>query len=278
MERARQNLTLNKQVKRMVPMTNAFKTKGFGWKPDLPDTRDFTYAKYLGWWGRHKKTKANVDLRSECPAIYNQGALGSCTANAIAAMFQFVDGKESGDSFLPSRLFIYYNERDREGSILSDSGACIRDGITSVHREGVCPESMWPYDISKFAIKPTVECYDEALNHQSIRYMRIGRSISEMESCLNEGYPFVFGFTVYESFESPSVAETGIVTMPRRTENVLGGHAAMAVGYNKKDKMMLVRNSWGTNWGLEGHFWMPFEYFMDEGLSDDFWTIRSAEV
>lgn len=253
-------------------------TQTYGWKPDLPDFRDYLYAKYLGFCGRHKPTPADVDLRPGCAPVYNQGSLGSCTANAIGGMFQFVNKLDAGKDFTPSRLFIYYNERAIEGTVSYDNGAFIRDGIKCVNSLGVCPEPMWPYHISDFTKKPSETCYMEALNHQSVKYMRVARSISEMETCLTEGYPFVFGFTVYESFETAVVAETGVVPMPGPNEKVLGGHAVMAVGYNKKTKQMLVRNSWGSNWGLGGYFWMPFDYFTNTGLSDDFWTLRSVEI
>jgi C1A family cysteine protease len=93
-----------------------------------------------------------------------------------------------------------------------------------------------------------------------------------MLTCLTEGYPFVFGFAVYESFESPQVKRTGVVNMPKKGEVMLGGHAVMAVGFDQAKKRFLVRNSWGRNWGMSGYFTMPFEYL--ETLSADFWTIR----
>jgi C1A family cysteine protease len=249
----------------------------YGWRPDLPDLRDFKFSKYIGWC--HKfKLKSDVDLRPDMPPVYDQKSLGSCTSNAIAAMFQFVNNKEKGKDFMPSRLFIYYNERDTEGSVAVDNGALIRDGIKSVNVQGVCPEDMWKYDITAFATKPTQGCYDEALNHQSIQYMRVGRSLSEMMTCLMQGFPFVFGFSVYESFESDEVAKTGVVPMPKKNEKLLGGHACLAVGFSKSKQMMLARNSWTSNWGEGGYFWLPFEFFTNANLSDDFWTLRSVEI
>jgi len=95
--------------------------------------------------------------------------------------------------------------------------------------------------------------------------------------CLAEGYPFVFGFTVYESFESPAVAKTGVLDMPKPQEKTLGGHAVMAVGYDDKAKRFLVRNSWGSDWGLKGYFTIPYDYLDSRNLADDFWTIRAME-
>jgi len=247
----------------------------YGWQPDLPDHRDLVYAASRSVI---KKIPAKVDLRKACPPVYDQGELGSCTANAIGAAFEFELMKQNKvKDFMPSRLFIYYNERVIEHTVNIDNGAEIRDGIKSVNKQGVCPETMLPYDIKKFTAKPSTTCYTEALKHQVVSYHRVQRSAEQMKACLAEGFPFVFGFTVYDSFESATVAKTGKVNMPKKTEGVIGGHAVMAVGYDDKAHRFIIRNSWGTDWGLKGYFTMPYQYLTDENLSDDFWTIRVVE-
>jgi C1A family cysteine protease len=248
----------------------------YGWQPDLPDHRDFVYAAPRAVL---KKIPSKVDLRNSCPLVYDQGQLGSCTANAIGGAFEFeLLKQDKTKDFIPSRLFIYYNERVMEHTVNTDAGAQIRDGVKSVNKQGVCPETMLPYDISKFAAKPSATCYKEALKHQVLSYQRVQQTTDQMKACLAEGYPFVFGFTVYDSFESSTVAKTGKVNMPKKNEGVIGGHAVMAVGYDDKTKRFIVRNSWGTSWGLKGYFTMPYQYLTDANLSDDFWTIRIVEV
>jgi C1A family cysteine protease len=206
--------------------------------------------------------------------VENQGQLGSCTANALAGALEFLEMK-SGQSFVDlSRLFIYYNERAVEHTIASDSGAMIRDGIKTLASLGVCPEKKWPYVLSAFTKKPSAVCYTDAKKHTISTYHRIA-SLGEMRACLAEGYPFVFGFSVYETFESPTVARTGVLNMPKPRERQLGGHAVCAVGYDDKAKRLLVRNSWGPGWGMKGYFTMPYDYVANSNLSDDFWTIRS---
>jgi C1A family cysteine protease len=174
-------------------------------------------------------------------------------------------------------LFIYYNERVIENTVSSDSGAMLRDGIKTLAKQGVCTEAKWPYVISQFTKKPTAGCRREAAKHQITSYQRL-LTVAEMRSCLADGYPFAFGFTVYESFESSTVARTGKLNMPKPGEKVLGGHAVMAVGYNDKHKRFTIRNSWGTDWGKQGYFTMPYAYLDDRDLSDDFWTIRRGEL
>jgi C1A family cysteine protease len=161
-----------------------------------------------------------------------------------------------------------------EGTVESDSGAQIRDGIKSVAAQGDCPETELPYDIAKFAQKPAARCYKDAVKYKAVNYSRLVQDPNQLKGCLASGYPFVFGFTVYDSFESQAVAQSGIVPMPSPGEKVLGGHAVMAVGYDDAQQRFLVRNSWGATWGQQGYFTIPYAYLTNSNLSDDFWTIR----
>jgi C1A family cysteine protease len=252
-----------------------------GWLPDLPDARDYMYAAPLKLM---QKMPAKVDLRPTCPPVYNQGALGSCTANSLSGAFQFGKKKQRKADFMPSRLFLYYNERVAIHTENSDSGAFLRDGIKSLNKDGICKETEWTYDDdssagAKFSKKPPAACYSHAQQNQITSYQRLSNSnISILKGCLAEGYPFAFGFTVYESFMTAVVAKKGIMPMPDFSkEKVVGGHAILAVGYDEKKQMVLIRNSWGTGWGIKGYFWMPYAYITNTHLCDDFWTIRLVE-
>lgn len=247
----------------------------YGWIPDLPDRRDLVYSALRPYI--NAPLPAKVDLRAGCPSVYNQGTLGSCTANAIGAAHQFNQMKQGRSGWMPSRLFIYYNERVILHTVNVDSGAMLRDGIKSVARDGVCLEKEWPYDVAKFTQRPSEECYDSAKCSQVLQYFRVPQVERHLKGCLAEGFPFVFGFTVYESFESPEVARTGRADMPGPLERALGGHAVMAVGYDDNERRFLVRNSWGDTWGQHGYFWLPYEYMLDDDLAADFWTIRLVE-
>jgi C1A family cysteine protease len=242
----------------------------YGWIPDLPDARDRVYQ-------LPKKAGAlppSADLRTGCPGVYDQGDLGSCTANAIAAAIEFDQRKQNLTAATPSRLFIYYNERALENSIDTDSGAQIRDGIKTVASQGACPETMWPYVAASFAERPPAPCYKYAKMHPALQYARVTQDADQMKACLASGFPFVFGFTVYESFEGDDVAKSGMVPMPGSTETALGGHAVMAVGYDDAAQRFLVRNSWGPGWGVGGYFTIPYAYLTDNNLADDFWVIK----
>ena len=241
--------------------------RNYGWVPDRPDQRDYLYSAIRPIVRLPKK----VDLREGCSKVEQQGRLGSCTAQALAGNLEFLDRKIDGEYADVSRLFIYYNERVLMDTVDYDSGASLRDGIKTLKNEGACAEKSWPYVVKKFDDKPPVKCYEEAKDHCIQSYHRI-HTIAEMLTCLAEGYPFVFGFTVYESFDTPKVKKTGVVDIPGEDEVAISGHAVMAVGYDQVSRRFLVRNSWGTSWGMAGYFTMPFGYL--ERLAGDFWTVR----
>ncbi|OBI93157.1 hypothetical protein A9X00_14205 [Mycobacterium sp. 1245805.9] len=227
------------------------------------------------------------DLRPSMPAVYDQGQLGSCTGNAIAAAMEYERDRQGLSDFIPSRLFIYYNERALEGTVSSDSGAMIRDGIKVVNREGVCPETLWPYDIGVFTVKPPKRCYVAAEKDKAVQYEAI-QTLGQLKDAIASSLAVVFGFTVYQSFESQSVADTGVMPMPKPGEATVGGHAVLAVGYSDPKGHLIVRNSWGSSWGDQGYFYMPYQYLTGSKdvsdsspinkahLASDFWAIQAV--
>jgi C1A family cysteine protease len=251
-----------------------------GWIQDKPDLRDKNYYDHAYKVERVQVLPTSVSLQAQCPGIYQQGNKGSCTSQAIAGDLEFLQMKQQEKSETPSRLFIYYNERAMEGTVNQDAGAEIRDGIYSVAKLGACPESEWPYsdDDIQFKKKPSKRCYTDALKHQALSYQRI-TGLTQMKTSLAAGFPFVFGFLVYESFESNEVASTGVMPTPVHGEQLLGGHAIMAVGYDDASQRLLIRNSWGASWGgpMAGYFTMPYSYAVNAKFCNDFWTIRTIE-
>lgn len=216
-----------------------------------------------------------VDMRNVFTHVFDQGELGSCTANAAAAAVGFERGRQGENGYRASRLFIYYNERVIEGTVTYDSGAQIRDSINTLYKQGACREKQWPYEIDQFKQKPGDECYQFAQNFKIKEYLKLDNSnLNDLKNCLAEGFAFIFGFTVYESFESNKAAETGVIPMPQRYEQVLGGHAVMCVGYDDEKEVFICRNSWGRAWGDNGNFYIPYAYLTNTDLASDFWTIR----
>ena len=249
----------------------------YGWKKDKVDIRDFKYAAPP----QHiDNLPPSVDLRPNMPPIYDQKQLSSCTANAICAAVQF-DKKKQGlpdaDQF-PSRLFVYYNERDIEGSVNEDGGASIRDGIKSIASQGVCSEGIWPYLEENVFTKPTDEAYNVAKTHLAVQYHSVNQDLNQLKACLTEGYPIVCGIMLYSQFESQEAAKNGIITMPQNGDQCLGGHAVQICGYNDDTQQFTMRNSWGPDWGGNGgYFFIPYQYITNPQLSCDFWTVRLVQ-
>lgn len=240
-----------------------------GWKHrDYHDTRDLLYE--VSEETLHA-LPSSVDLTAKCPAVYDQGNLGSCTANAIAAAFEFDVLRQNLADFMPSRLFIYYYERLLEGDVSEDNGAAIRDGIKVLNKRGVCPESEWPYDIARFADAPPVQAVTDAENDKAVKYRRIPQSLATMKGCLASGFPFVGGISVYQSFMA---ATNGVIPMPSPGEALEGGHAILFCGYDDASQRFIFRNSWGTSWGQQGYGTIPYTYLTSPRLAADFWQIE----
>ena len=248
----------------------------YGWKRDIPDIRDHVLA--LTREEQLTPLPASYSLRSLMPPVYDQGQLGSCTANAMGAAVQYQQMKqgEAEGAQTPSRLFIYWNERKLEGTINSDAGAQIRDAAKVVASVGAPPETDWPYDISKFAQTPPTQAFTDALKYKALVYGRVTQSITALKTSIFHQRPVVFGFSVYESFET-KIGADGIMPMPDFwNEQLLGGHAVMAMGYKQINGQLYfeVRNSWGPKWGDHGYFWMPAAYIIEPQLANDFWHIK----
>jgi C1A family cysteine protease len=248
-------------------------TAAYGWKAQRPDHRDWVLT------DPHAPAKLplSASLRSSMPPVYDQGQLGSCTGNAIAGAYEF-ELKRQGEDFMPSRLFIYYQERVIEGTVSQDAGAEIRDGLKVVS-QGVCPESDWPYDISTFADPPSAVAAADAAKSHALSYYSLSLGpVAPLRACLAAGFPFVFGFNVPAPFESLS-AQSPLLTVPGPSDQYVGGHAVMAVGYDWSCTrfpvpVFEVRNSWGEGWADAGYCF--FDYRCFSSITSDLWTIRSV--
>lgn len=246
----------------------------YGWRPSLPDQRDHLFRAPRGLT---VSLPAVVSLRDLCPPVYDQGQLGSCVPNAVASAYQMEAMKLGRGSEKPSRLFLYYNARAIEGSTGEDSGTYVRDVFKAAAHDGAPSERLWRYDPSKFTRQPPANVYQAGQKHQALEYLRLRQTPVQIKACLAAGFAVVFGFTVYESFESAEVGRTGMVPMPAPDEKDVGGHGVKIVGYDDPRGLYEVKNSWGHRWGDKGYFWIPQAYVHNPQLADDFWTLRVIE-
>lgn len=237
----------------------------YGWVRDRPDSRDLLFA-------AAPTAMKNVDLRPKMPKVFDQGQLGSCTANASTAVLQYAEKLKGDSSIRLSRLEVYYYSRLLEGTVNEDAGAEIRDSFKVIANHGAANENFWPYDISKFAVKPPATLSASDRYHRAVEYRAVMASNTDMMSCLSQGFPFAFGFDVYESFEELGPANT--LYDPKPSEEYLGGHAVVCVGYSTTKKAWIVRNSWGVYWGDAGHFYVPTNWMARN--ASDAWTVTKS--
>jgi C1A family cysteine protease len=286
----------------------------YGWKKSLivPTPDQF----YVPSFRPHVSMPTTVDMRPQDTAIYNQTTLGSCVSNGGLGNAGFVCRKDYGFVFNGSRLQTYYDGRVIEKTVDQDSGLEVRDIVTVLQNIGACPESEWPYDVSNFRTKPTPQCYEDAKKFKILKVLAVQQDLSHIKSCLADGFPFIFGFNVPESFESSYTARTGIMTMPKPGEQIVGGHCVMGIGFidaagnmrfssaaeelayhtgrafvnlqhavrvltgvrllrvSAPTNVIICRNSWGTGWGDEGYFYMPYDFIVDPKQCSDFWSIQ----
>jgi C1A family cysteine protease len=247
--------------------------RGYGYVQDEKDELDYKYSAL-----RPVKVAVppSVDLRAQCSPVRDQGQLGSCTGFAIAAgLREFMEIKQGGTFTPMSPLFLYYEERKREHTIKQDAGAQPRDGMKVLTKMGCAPEADDPYDVSKFTKTPPAKAVSDAKSFKISAYHRL-MNLDEMKTCLADGMGFMIGFKVYESFESDAVAQTGKMPMPGPNESAVGGHAVFVAGYAADPTWpgggyLIIKNSWGTSWGDQGYFYMPWDY-VQPSLVMDAWT------
>lgn len=297
-------------IKRKAPKNMGARVKtGTGWLPPLPDMRDYDnrhpeiikLSRKLGVGSKEEpKLPANADLREWCSPIENQLDLGSCTANAAAGIAEYFQRRAYGIHIEGSRLFIYKTTRKlmlQEG----DTGAWLRSTMGALVLFGIPDEKYLPYSLDGETVNPNWDeepdsfLYSMAKNYANIKYFCHDPHtkkqdkkavLQSVKKYLAAGIPSMFGFYGFPSFEEADCP--GGIPFPGKTEQAEWGHAVAAVGYDDKKKIkntrygnettgaILIRNSWGTDWGDEGYGWLPYDYVLN-GLAEDFWSIISMD-
>jgi C1A family cysteine protease len=288
--------------------------RAMGWLPDFPDFRDYTaetsevraqlkkegqepikdMLTHIGLTPKAKpKASSEADLCQWCSPVEQQGSLGSCTANAGVGMVEYYERRAFHQHIDASRLFLYKTTRNLLG-VTGDTGAYLRSTMASMVLFGVPPERYWPYEVARFDEEPTAFCYAFAQNYQSLQYFRLDPPgtttdalLARIKQFLTAGLPSMFGFTVYSSIDQ--AASGGKIPFPCPRDRHIGGHAVMAVGFNdemtiqnqncteaKSTGALMIRNSWGADWGDGGYGWLPYDY-VTKGLAIDWWTLLKSE-
>ena len=269
-----------------VPSPRSRLQFGMGWLPDIPDFRDYTIesekVREMFKRGSLKSSasQSSVDLRSYCSPVEDQGTIGSCTAQAVIGLVEYLERRTKGEYLDASRRFLYKVTR-KLYRFEGDTGAYIRGTMKALRIFGVCPEDYWPYDVSRYDDEPPAFCYAFGQAYKAIRYYRIWnpnptKLLDQLRASLSGGLPFAFGFTVYSSIWDADVQRTGDIPSPKPGDALEGGHAITAVGYDDAKGRFLIRNSWGTEWGQGGYGTLPYEY-VEKEITDDFWVLATAK-
>jgi len=217
-----------------------------------------------------------IDLRPKCSPVSDQGEMNSCVAFAVIGAMEYLENVQNNSTISLSQQFVFYNERMLEGTTATDSGTYIEDGINVITEYGACELSLCPYNQDNLYTKPSVEAYADAVKRKALRYSRVSQDQTSVMTSLANGYPVIFGFLAYSSFESQVVAQSGIVPMPDPKETMVGGHCVCIVGYDLNTQMFLIRNSWGASWGISGYCWMPFAYVLNPSLAHGLYAIQNV--
>jgi C1A family cysteine protease len=286
---------------------------GLGWLPDHPDFRDFTPERgrpaapeqdtrdlptllaelHVAEPAAKKKLAAAVDLSDRFTPVEDQGALGSCTANAGVGLLEYFERQASGRHLDASRLFLYKATRNLMG-VTGDTGAYLRTTMQAMVLFGIPPEEYWPYDVTTFEVEPSAFYYSFAQNYRSLEYYRLDppdvttdELLTRIKTNLAAGLASMFGFTVFSSYTQGNA--TGEIPYPVANDRRVGGHAVVACGYDDRRSIrnaaagapktvgaLRIRNSWGAGWGDDGYGWLPYEY-VREGLAIDWWSLMKAD-
>lgn len=278
---------------------------GLGWVPDIPDIRDYTpeheqVNSLLARTGigsfllgvAQPALQPSVDLRAWFSPIDNQGNLGSCTAHAADGLVEYFERRAFGTYLDLSRRFVYKVTREMLGWT-GDTGATIRATMGSLALFGAPPEKYWPYTISQFEVEPPAFLYALASNFKAVTYYRLDPPgtalptlLERIKQYVSSGLPPMFGFTVYNSIAQ--AGQTGKIPFPAPADKVVGGHAIVIAGFDDTMTItnaapgsatttgaFLIRNSWGTSWGMAGYGWLPYDYVL-KGLTGDWWSLIKA--
>ena len=227
---------------------------------------------------KRSELPAKVDLRPLMTAVESQGDTMSCTANAVAGAYEYLQKMHLDDSYDVSRLFVYYNARDMDDEYdeIEDAGSCIDIAVESLSEYGICAEETWPFDEDIVNDEPDEGAYEEAADFLVEDFSVVDVDLNAWKSALADGYPIIFGLSLYNSFDNHR--KPGLVPMPTKKEVARAdhsGHAMLCVGYSEPDQVFIVRNSWGKGWGDKGYCYLPYRYVINEDYNDgDSWVIR----
>ncbi len=257
--------------------------RGFGWLHDPPDFRDYgpereEIAELFALVPAGEEPPAETDLRDYFLEVRDQGTLNASPAYACAELYEYFERRAYGRLVSLSRLFLYRNARAL-AQMHENAPVDLRSAFKALVTFGGAPLQLWPDRAEDFDREPPPLAYAFAGDFRSLRYVRLDRSnqtggqtLQRVKAFLAAGFPVAFGFSVPNSATSD-----GEIPYRPTFDAICGNQAAIAVGYDDRRLRstrgaLLIRNSWGPDWGDAGHAWLPYA-FVENQLAADFWTL-----
>jgi hypothetical protein len=270
-------MSTDQPVENDVPVEN----RTWGHRAPTPDARDHRYQPRLRaafGLAAAPALPASVDLRPEFAFLppTDQGTLNACTAHPISAVVAYMLKKQHPKVPPLSPLFIYYNERVIENDVTKNAPVEMRSGLKAVSQQGACTLDVWPYDPTQYAVQPAPAAFADGKHRLIVTYEAVDQDTDHLKSCLAEGYPFLFGFSVFPSFRGSTLKATGHMQMPASFDSPMGGHAVAGVGYDDANQWFICRNSFGTDWGLSGYFTIPYTFLLNPKYTHDIWKVTEV--
>lgn len=262
---------------------------GLGWQRDLPDARDFTldHPEVITVLARLRRCDQSfprrIDLRKDDEGVYflgpeDQGESNSSAAFSCLSLIEYFERRTRGRTFEASVPFVYHMAC-KLARVADNSAVGIRSTLKAIRRFGAPPVEMQRCQSQPPAGGFDASLFAYATDMHGLTYFRLDQAnqsgrhtLKCLKAFLASRFPVAFGFSVPHSM-------TGEPDIPYRPtfDSYRGGQAVVAVGYDDrrlpgKQGAILIRSSWGAEWGQAGYGWLPYSY-VTEGLSSDFWTI-----
>lgn len=207
----------------------------------------------------------SIDLRANFTLIKDQGDMGACSAFAVVAIFEAILKKNDQPDIDLSEQFVYYNACRNENGAKTDSGCSLYSVIRTMNKEGVCLENLFPYNPDNIGQEPPKEAYDDAENRKVVKAKAVRKELHDIKSAIYEGYPVAVSLKIFNSFNP----RKGFIPMPSDdeiSEGKYGNHAMVICGYNDEARFFVVRNSWGSKFGVKGYCYIPYAYIENPEL------------
>lgn len=241
---------------------------GFIYEGTLYKLHDIEEKPLTETYQGHPVSEKSIDLRKKFTNVKNQGSQGSCTAFAVSSIYEYILKKSSSTDYDLSEAFVYYNVREKNNQITEDTGSSLYDVISSITTKGICLEKLCPYNPNDFTICPGNEAYADALQRLIKEAKNVNLKIDDFKSALSDGYPIAVSMKIYDSFGNN---HSGFIFRPTDKEvknGKYGNHAMVVCGYSDDERVFIVRNSWGKDFGDKGYCYIPYSYMEDAELTN----------